>query len=132
MRLMVAQHHFPSRMLFLNRLVENPLGALGVLTIAAFLEAWGDSFFQAGIYRSSGFSRILMLLAGTAVLALYGSTVNVPRWDFGKLLGIYVALFFLAAQLLAKIRFGQSPTPPIFIGGTLILTGGLVMVFWKS
>jgi hypothetical protein len=119
-------------MLFLNRLVENPLGALGVLTIAAFLEAWGDSFFQAGIYRSSGFTRILMLLAGTAVLALYGSAVNVPRWDFGKLLGIYVALFFLAAQLLAKIRFGQSPTPPIYIGGTLILTGGLVMAFWKS
>jgi small multidrug resistance family-3 protein len=73
-----------------------------------------------------------MLLAGTAVLALYGSAVNVPRWDFGKLLGIYVALFFLAAQLLAKIRFGQSPTPPIYIGGTLILTGGLVMAFWKS
>ncbi len=119
-------------MSLLNRLVENPLGALGVLAIAAFLEAWGDSFFQAGFYRSSGVTRILMLLAGTAVLALYGTTVNVPRWDFGKLLGIYVALFFLAAQLLAKIRFGQSPTPPIYIGGTLILTGGLVMAFWKS
>lgn len=119
-------------MQWLNRVVQNPLGALGVLAIAAFLEAWGDSFFQAGFYRSSGFTRILMLLAGTLVLALYGSTVNVPRWDFGKLLGVYVALFFLAAQLLNKIRFGQSPTPPIYLGGTMIVTGGLVMAFWKS
>jgi hypothetical protein len=119
-------------MSLLNRLVENPLGALGVLTIAALLEAWGDSFFQAGFYRSSGFTRILMLVAGTAVLALYGTTVNVPRWDFGKLLGVYVALFFLAAQLLAKFRFGQAPTPPIYVGGALIVTGGLVVAFWKS
>lgn len=119
-------------MSFLNRLVENPLGALGVLTIAAFLEVWGDSFFQAGFYRSSGIARILMLLAGTAVLAFYGATVNVPRWDFGKLLGVYVALFFLAAQLLAKLRFGQSPTPPIYLGGAFIVTGGLVMAFWKA
>ena len=93
-------------MSLLNRLVQNPMGALGVLAIAAFLEAWGDSFFQAGFYRSSGFMRFLMLLAGTAILALYGSTVNLPRWDFGRLLGVYVALFFLAAQLLARIRFG--------------------------
>ena len=73
-----------------------------------------------------------MLLAGTVVLALYGSTVNVPRWDFGRLLGVYVALFFLAAQLLAKIRFGQSPTLPIYVGGLLIVTGGLVITFWNA
>ena len=119
-------------MSLLNRLVENPLGAMGVLTIAAFLEVWGDSFFQAGFYRSSGTARILTLLAGAAVLALYGSTVNIPRWDFGKLLGVYVALFFLAAQLVAKFRFGQSPTPPIYVGGAFIVTGGLVMAFWKA
>ncbi len=119
-------------MSLLNQLVENPLGALCVLTIAAFLEAWGDSFFQAGFYRSSGLARIVLLVAGTAVLALYGSTVNVPRWDFGKLLGVYVALFFLAAQLIAKMRFGQSPTPPIYAGGALIVAGGLVMTLWKA
>jgi small multidrug resistance family-3 protein len=119
-------------MSLLNRLVQNPLGALGVLTVAAFLEAWGDSFFQAGFYRSSGFARVVTLLAGTAVLALYGSTVNVPRWDFGKLLGVYVTLFFVAAQVLAKIRFGQSPTPPIYLGGAMIVSGGLVMAFWKA
>jgi small multidrug resistance family-3 protein len=116
----------------LDRLVANPIGAFTLLTLAAFLEAWGDSFFQAGFYRSSGIGRILALIAGTAVLAAYGSTVNVPRWDFGKLLGMYVVLFFLAAQLLARVRFGQSPTTPIYAGGVLIVAGGLVIAFWRA
>jgi small multidrug resistance family-3 protein len=119
-------------MSLLNRLVQNPLGALGVLAIAAFLEAWGDSFFQAAFYRSQGLTRLSMMFAGALVLTLYGSTVNIPRWDFGKLLGVYVVLFFVAAQVLAKIRFGQTPTTPIYVGGALIVLGGVVMAFWKA
>lgn len=116
---------------WLSRLTATPAGALVVLCFAAFLEAWGDSFFQAGFYRSSGAGRAVALVAGATVLALYGATVNVPRWDFGKLLGVYVVLFFLMAQLLNKVRFGQSPTPPVFAGGALIVAGGLVMVLWR-
>lgn len=115
----------------LDRLVANPLGALAVLALAAFLEAWGDSFFQAGFYRSTGAGRVTALVAGTLVLAAYGSFVNVPRWDFGKLLGLYVVLFFLMAQVLAKVRFGQAPTLPIYVGGALIAAGGLVIGLWK-
>jgi small multidrug resistance family-3 protein len=116
----------------IDRLVANPLGAFGVLALAAFLEAYGDSFFQVSFYRSSGFGRVLAFVAGAAVLAAYGSVVNAPRWDFGKLLGVYVVLFFLMAQLLARVRFGQSPTPPIYAGGALIVAGGLVIAFWKG
>jgi len=116
----------------LDRLVANPVGACALLALAAFLEAWGDSFFQVSFYRSSGAARILMFLAGTAVLATYGATVNVPRWDFGKLLGIYVVLFFLMAQLLAKVKFGQSPTLPIYAGGAFIVAGGAIIAFWKG
>ena len=116
----------------LNRLVTNPLGAFLVLSLAAFLEVWGDSFFQVSFYRSAGFSRVLAFLAGAAVLACYGSVVNVPQWEFGKLLGVYVVLFFLMAQLLAWVRFGQSPTPPIYAGGALIVVGGAVIAFWKG
>jgi small multidrug resistance family-3 protein len=116
----------------LNRLVAYPLGAFAVLSFAGFLEAWGDSFFQAGFYRATGFGRVVALVAGALVLAAYGATVNIPRWDFGKLLGMYVVLFFLMAQLLAKLRFGQSPTPPIYLGGALIVGGGLVIAFWKN
>lgn len=115
-----------------QRLVANPLGALVVLAFAAFLEAFGDSFFQIGFYRSQGVARVLALVAGAAVLAAYGATVNVPRWDFGRLLGVYVALFFVVAQVLNKVRFGQSPTMPVYAGGALVVAGGLIMAFWQG
>jgi drug/metabolite transporter superfamily protein YnfA len=116
----------------LDRLVANPMGALAVLTLAAFLEAWGDSFFQVGFYKSSGMGRVLAIVAGAAVLTAYGSVVNVPRWDFGKLLGAYVVLFFIMAQVLNRVRFGQSPSVPIYAGGSLIVAGGLVVMFWRG
>ena len=119
-------------MSFLDRLVQYPLGAFSVLTLAAFFEVWGDSYFQVSFYRSSGLGRVLAFAAGVAVLACYGSVVNVPRWDFGKLLGLYVVLFFVMAQIVAKVRFGQSPTAPIYAGGALIVAGGLVMALWKA
>lgn len=116
----------------LDRVVSSPIGALGVFVVAASLEAWADSFFQTSFYRSSGAGRAFAFLAGVVVLACYGSLVNVPRWDFGKLLGVYVALFFLMGQVIAKVRFGESPTPPIYAGGALIVAGGLVIAFWRS
>lgn len=115
----------------LDYVTARPLGIFALLAFAAFLEALGDSFFQSGLYRSSGTTRIAFLVLGTAVLAFYGLTVNGPRWDFGKLLGVYVVLFFVMAQLLAKIRFHQSPTLPIYVGGSLIVTGGIVIAFWQ-
>ncbi|HVZ83170.1 MAG TPA: hypothetical protein VG893_05800 [Terracidiphilus sp.] len=115
----------------LDRLVSNPFGVVSVLALAAFLEAWGDSFFQVSFYRASGVGRILAFAAGAVVLACYGSVVNTPRWDFGKLLGVYVVLFFVVAQVLAKVRFGQSPTLPVYAGGALIVAGGLVIALWR-
>jgi small multidrug resistance family-3 protein len=84
------------------------------------------------LYRSTGTTRTLWFCAGVAILGGYGLFVNLPQWDFGKLLGVYVALFFLVAQIVAKVRFGQSPTTPILVGGTLIVGGGLVITFWKG
>jgi len=117
---------------FLDSLVAQPAGAFSLLAVAAFLEAFGDSQFQSGIYRSTGGTRGLFFVSGAIVLGLYGFTVNVPHWNFGKLLGIYVVLFFLVAQVLAKVRFNQSPTTPIYVGGTLIATGGVIIAFWRA
>ncbi len=116
---------------FLDRLVATPTGAFGVLAVAALLEAWGDSFFQSGFYRASGWGRVVAILTGVVILAMYGSVINIPRWNFGRLIGAYVILFFLGAQIVARLRFGQSPTPSIFAGGALITAGGLVIAFWK-
>jgi hypothetical protein len=116
---------------WLDLIVGNPVGAFVVLAFAAYLEAYGDSCFQQGLYRSSGGARVIPFVGGALVLSLYGLVVNLPRWDFGKLLGVYVVLFFIMAQVLNKVRFNVSPTPPILVGGGLIAAGGLVITFWK-
>jgi len=116
----------------LNRFVSLPIGAFTVLALAALLEVFGDACFQSGLYRSTGTTRAGWFVAGTLVLASYGLFVNIPQWDFGKLLGVYVALFFVVAQIIAKVRFHQSPTMPIYAGGVLIVAGGLVITFWKA
>jgi small multidrug resistance family-3 protein len=115
----------------LNQLVATPVGAYVVLSLAAFLEVSGDACFQSGLYQSTGLTRVFWFLGGTAVLASYGFFVNLPQWDFGKLLGVYVVLFFVIAQIVAKVRFHQSPSMPILVGGAFIVAGGLVMTFWK-
>jgi hypothetical protein len=117
---------------FLDGVVARPAGALCLLALAAVFEAFGDSLFQSGIHRSAGVSRGFFFVAGALVLALYGFGVNLPRWDFGRLLGIYVVLFFLVAQVLARVRFHQAPTTPIYVGGALIVSGGLVIAFWHN
>jgi small multidrug resistance family-3 protein len=53
--------------------------------------------------------------------------VNRPPWSFGSLLGIYVVLFFVVAQVLAMTIFGERPTMPILIGGALIVSGGVLI-----
>jgi hypothetical protein len=116
----------------LNSLVSHRLGAFAFLALAAGLEAFGDSLFQSGIYRSTGISRGMFFVSGAAVLAVYGFTVNLPHWDFGRLLGIYVVLFFLMAQVLAKVRFNQAPSMPIYVGGALIGAGGIIIAFWRA
>ena len=110
-----------------DQIVSHRGGALLILLLAAVLEAYGDSCFQSALYRSSGTTRTLAFLGGAVSLAAYGLVVNVPRWDFGKLLGVYVVMFFLVAQVVARVRFGQTPTLPVVFGGTLIVAGGVII-----
>jgi len=114
----------------LDRLLVFPGGAFFLLMLAALLEVLGDAFFQSAVHRTSGLSRWLSLAAGVLVLSLYGLFVNLPQWDFGKLLGVYVVFFFIAAQVIAKMRFHQQMTPPILVGGLLIVAGGAIISFW--
>jgi small multidrug resistance family-3 protein len=111
----------------LDQIVAHRSGALCFLLLAALLEAYGDSCFQSALYRASGTGRIFAFVGGAVSLAAYGLVVNAPRWEFGKLLGVYVVLFFLLAQIVARVRFGQTPTLPVLIGGALIVTGGCVI-----
>ncbi len=103
-----------------------------ILTLAAALESGGDALVRTGLHAPSLSTRIGFMAAGAVVLFIYGVTVNLPSWDFGKLLGVYVALFFVVAQIINFFAFGIKPALPIYLGGLLIVSGGLLITFWKA
>ena len=111
----------------LDALTSSTAGSFFFLLLAATLEVLGDSFFQSGLHRMAGPARILPLIAGTVSLVLYGAMVNAPCWNFGKLLGVYGALFFLMAQIVAWVRFHEIPAPRMIWGGAFILIGGAIL-----
>ena len=102
-----------------------------LLFVAAVLEAGGDALVRTGLHSSLLVKRTEFLLLGGFVLFSYGVVVNLLDWDFGRLLGVYVTLFFLVAQLINYFGFGQKPSVAIVVGGALIVGGGLIISFWK-
>jgi hypothetical protein len=105
---------------------------LVTLSLAATLEAGGDAFARAGLHSHALPLRLTLFAATALVLFTYGITVNLPAWNFGRLLGVYVALFFVVAQIINFAAFGMRPSLPICCGGVLIISGGLLMTFWKA
>ena len=97
-----------------------------VLLLAALLEAGGDALIRAGLHASAA-ARAAWFALGAIVLFSYGYTVNAPPWDFGRLLGLYVVFFFVVAQVISWTAFGQPPARPVWIGGALIVAGGIVI-----
>jgi small multidrug resistance family-3 protein len=103
-----------------------------LLLLAAALEAGGDALVRVGLHSSALGNRIAFLTAGAMVLFAYGIAVNSSPWDFGRLLGVYVTLFFLVAQAINLVVFGVRPPLPIYIGGALIIAGGLLITLWRT
>jgi drug/metabolite transporter superfamily protein YnfA len=102
-----------------------------ILLGAAILEVGGDALVRKGLQSRGLVQQVQFILLGGLTLLSYGIVVNLPAWDFGKLLGIYVTLFFLVAQLINYFGFGQIPSISIWVGGALIVAGGLVITFWR-
>ena len=94
----------------------------GLLTLAACLEVGGDALARSGLH-GHGTTRYLFLFASALTLLVYGVTVNLGPWDFGRVLGVYVALFFIVAQIVDRLVYGITPSIPIIVGGTLIVSG---------
>jgi drug/metabolite transporter superfamily protein YnfA len=103
------------------------LTALPLLFVAALLEAGGDALVRKGLYASPTMRRLLFLAAGALILFGYGCFVNAPPWDFGRLIGIYVVVFFLVAQAIGWLVFGQIPGRGVWLGGLFIVIGGVIM-----
>jgi small multidrug resistance family-3 protein len=99
-----------------------------ILALAAVLEVGGDALVRSGMHGG----RVIGLVLGAVVLFVYSLTVNTPRWDFGRLLGIYIAVFFVVSQVIAGLFYKERITAPTLVGGVLIVAGGLVMTLWKA
>jgi small multidrug resistance family-3 protein len=103
------------------------LKELLLLAVAAALECGGDALIRAGLTGSKAW----LLAFGATVLFAYGMAVNLPKWDFSKLMGVYISIFFVVSQAIAIIAFHEKPKMPILVGGALIVAGGLVISLWK-
>ena len=101
--------------------------AVAVLIGAAVLEVGGDALVRLGL-QTAGPGRAAYWAAAMAALFGYALTVNAPGWEFGRLLGVYVVVFFVIAQVVDAFVFGHGPAPAIWLGGALIVAGGAVIV----
>jgi drug/metabolite transporter superfamily protein YnfA len=92
------------------------------LTLAAVLEVSGDFLMRMGLGgRRWGF------VAGALVLAGYGLLVNQPTWGFGRTLGLYIAVFFIVSQAIAFLAGDERTSLSLWLGGALIVLGGLII-----
>ncbi len=96
-----------------------------ILIGAAVLEVSGDILIRHGL-RSRGIGLVVL---GAVVLAAYGLLVNTIRWDFSKLLGVYVAFFASASVLFGWLVLREQIPISTWAGLALIVAGGLVIQF---
>lgn len=92
---------------------------------AAILEVGGDAIIRKGL-RGSG---IIMIMLGFVMLGCYGMVVNMVKWDFSRLLGVYVAFFALVSILFGRFAFKEHIPAATWIGLTVIACGGIIIQF---
>ena len=99
--------------------------AWSIFILAALMEVVGDAVIRRGLITH----RLAMLVAGCAVLAGYGLVVNSVRWEFSKLLGVYVGFFALVSVLFGWIVFHEKIPRSTWLGLALIMAGCMVVQF---
>ncbi len=92
---------------------------------AASLEVGGDAVVRKGL-RGSG---LIVILLGAVMLGCYGVVVNMVKWDFSKLLGVYVAVFALISILFGRFVFRETVPAATWIGLAVIMCGGMIIQF---
>ncbi len=99
------------------------LRTLAILVLAAALEVGGDALVRIGL-RGPAY----LMAAGGLVLFAYGVLVNLSGVDFNRLMGIYIAVFFLVSQVVSFILYKQIPDDRILLGGGFIVAGGMLIL----
>ncbi len=98
------------------------------LLAAALLEVGGDAVVRQGLRGGN----VLLIVVGCVVLAGYGLMVNTLRWDFSRLLGVYVAVFAVVSLLWGRFLFKEDVPFSSWAGLGLIVAGGLAIYFGQK
>ena len=92
---------------------------------AAILEVSGDAVVRKGLRGNS----LIIIAAGFIMLGCYGIVVNMVKWDFSKMLGVYVAIFALISILFGRFVFKETIPTVTWIGLCVIMCGGMIIQF---
>ncbi len=98
---------------------------------ATIFEAAGDALLRVAIHSHAWPIRIGYFVTGAVLLTMYGTSLNVAPVEFGKVVGLYVALLYIVFQVTNYIAFKAKPTLPVLLGGVLIVAGGLLVILWQ-
>jgi drug/metabolite transporter superfamily protein YnfA len=96
-----------------------------VFIAAALLEVGGDAVVRRGLRGSS----LIIIVMGFVMLGSYGVVVNTVKWDFSKLLGVYVAVFAVISILFGRFVFEENIPTSTWLGLVAIICGGLIIQF---
>jgi len=96
-----------------------------IFIVAALLEIGGDSVVRSGLRAD----RIHIIALGFLILGSYGLVVNMVKWDFSKLLGVYVAVFAVVSVGWGKWILKEEVPLSTWIGLIPIAIGGLIIQF---
>ena len=99
--------------------------------VATVLEAAGDAIVRIALRYPTLSVRIGLFLLGYLLLGFYGTSLNLAPVEFATVTGMYVATLFVVFQIANFFFFDALPTPSILVGGTLIVTGGLIIAIWR-
>jgi len=98
-----------------------------ILIAAAVLEVGGDAVIRLGLRGGS----LAVIVAGCLVLGCYGLVVNLVKWDFARLLGVYVAVFAVVSVLTGRFLFKENVPISTWLGLAFVVAGGLIIQYGK-
>ena len=101
------------------------------LLVATAIEVSGDAVVRMGMYNHAGTYRFALFAAGMLLLFGYGFFLNLAPVEFRQVVGLYIATLFVMWQIINFAFFRTLPTLPILAGGSLIVSGGMIVTFWK-
>jgi drug/metabolite transporter superfamily protein YnfA len=94
-----------------------------VFIAAAVLEVGGDAVIRKGLRGSV----IWFIIFGFLMLGCYGVVVNMVKWDFSRLLGVYVAVFAVVSVFAGRFVFKETIPVSTWLGLAIIVVGGAVI-----